>query len=232
MGSAPETLGRCDAGVERGRADYILGYVDSLGRKWPDAKAFHRAVLRLRSAIMFSPLANGRKGLWQTTAAAALALALTSAAQADPALIELAHGAAPIPGYTGSRPLAADSPAIVQVPVQFTATELGLQSRNGVEPFDFGLTAAEQAMSNGTATPASSGFLAGLSSTFGCTAGAVKTCGPSGAVSGSFFGIAQSAIATPLPGALFLFGSVLLGGLGMSARRVRRRNRGAVSLLA
>lgn len=95
---------------------------------------------------------------------------------------------------------------------------VGLQKGNAV----FNLTAAEQAALKASG---SSG-----SSVLGC--GAPATCGPSNAGPGSFLGLARSAVTTPLPGAIFLFGSVLFGGLGMSARKARRRNRGAVSLLA
>jgi hypothetical protein len=104
----------------------------------------------------------------------------------------------------------------------------GLQKGTGNAVFD--LTAADQAALNGAG---SSGFLAALSYTLGCAAGAPAACGSSDAGPSSFLALARSAVATPLPGAIFLFGSVLFGGLGMSARKARRRrNRGAVSLLA
>lgn len=104
---------------------------------------------------------------------------------------------------------------------------LGLQKGNGNAVFD--LTAAEQAALNASG---SSGFLAGLSSTLGCAAGAPAACGASETGPGSFLGLTRSVAATPVTGAIFLFGSVLFGGLGMAARKARRRNRGAVSLLA
>lgn len=50
------------------------------------------------------------------------------------------------------------------------------------------------------------------------------TCALTGAVGTS--------LATPLPGALALFGSVLFGGLGVSSWRKRRRGRSTVSVLA
>jgi hypothetical protein len=127
------------------------------------------------------------------------------------------------------------SPAFSQTaPINFTATELGLQRGNGHTVFDFALTAAEQTEFNSIlAMSGSSGLFAGLSSKLGCATGAPTTCEPSDGGPDSFLGFARSAVATPLPGAIFLFGSVLFGGLGMSTRRARRRrNRGAVSLLA
>jgi hypothetical protein len=140
--------------------------------------------------------------------------------------------------HNGTTPV---SPAFSQTaPINFTATELGLQKGGGNAVFDFAPTAAEQtefntilAMSGSSlAMSGSSGFFAGLSSTLGCATGAPTTCEPSDAGPDSFLGFARSAVAAPLPGAIFLFGSVLFGGLGMSTRRARRRNRGAVSLLA
>jgi hypothetical protein len=95
---------------------------------------------------------------------------------------------------------------------------LGLKKGNAV----FNLTAAEQAALKASG---SSGSLV-----LGC--GAPAACGPRAAGPDSFLGLARSAVATPLPGVIFLFGSVLFGGLGMSARKARRRARGAVSLLA
>jgi hypothetical protein len=94
---------------------------------------------------------------------------------------------------------------------------VGLQKGNA----GFNLTAAEQA-----ALKAS-----GSSGSLVPSCGAPAACEPSNAGPGLFLGLARSAVATPLPGAIFLFGSVLFGGLGMSARKARRRSRGAVSLL-
>lgn len=45
-------------------------------------------------------------------------------------------------------------------------------------------------------------------------------------------GAVGTSLATPLPGALALFGSVLFGGLGVSSWRKRRRGRSTVSVLA
>jgi hypothetical protein len=143
------------------------------------------------------------------TAASAVGLSLTKAAHADIVLI-------------------GDTPASAFVDISDQGFDaLGLQKGNDDAVFD--LTPAEQAAPNGSG---SSGFLAGLSSTVGCAAGVPAACGPSDGGPDAFLGLARSAVATPLPGAIFLFGSVLFGGLGMSARRARRRNRGAVSLLA
>lgn len=97
------------------------------------------------------------------------------------------------------------------------ANDLALQKGNGKAVFDFQPTATE-----------ASGLLAG---SLGCAGDAPRDCAASNDDPGSLLGFARSAVAAPLPGAIFLFGSVLFGGLGMSARRSRRRNRGAVSLL-
>lgn len=112
-------------------------------------------------------------------------------------------------------------------PIDFKATELGLQK---AEVFDFALT--KHTGFNGIlAISGSSGLFAGLS-TLGCASSAPTTCEPSDPGPDSLLGFARSTIATPFTGAIFLFSSVLLGGLGMSTRRARHRNRGAVSLLA
>ena len=156
---------------------------------------------------MSRAVANTLRGLLLAMAAAAVGLSLTNAAQADFV-------------FVGGSP----APAVVDLGDQgFGAFDL--QKRNDNAVFD--LTAEHAALN----ASASSGFLAGQS-TLGCAADAPATCRPSGASPNSFLGLARSAVATPLPGVIFLFGSVLFGGLGMSARKARRRNRGAVSLLA
>ena len=202
--------GGCVTGVVHNWAayilgSYILGCVDSSGAKWPGVTE----ALRLRRAIMSWAASNALRVLLLATAAATatLGLSLTNAVHADPVIV----GGAPGPAFLnfGDQGL----------------EQLGLQKRDGSV---FDLTAAEQAALSGAG---SSGFLAGLSSTLDCAAGAPAACEPSDAGRASFLGLARSAVATPLPGAIFLFGSVLFGGLGMSARRARRRNRGAVSLL-
>jgi len=144
-------------------------------------------------------------------ATAVVGLSLTTAAQANPVLV-------------------GDTSELAFVDLGDQGLEaIALQKGNGNAVFDL-LTAADQAAPNGSD---SSGFLAGLSSTLGCAAGAPAACGSADTSSPSFLGLARSAVGTPLPGVIFLFGSVLFGGLGMSARRARRRrNRGAVSLLA
>lgn len=192
----------CDTSLIRKRA-YILGYVDSLNWNWLGANF----ALRLQRAIMSRAASNVQRGLLLAIAAAVVGLSLTNAARADRVLV----------GGTSES-------AFIDLGDQgFDA--FGLQKGNGSAVFK--LTAATQAALKGSG---SSGFLAGLSPTLGCEAGAA--CGPPDAGPDSFLELARSAVATPLAGAIFLFGSVLIGGLGLSARRARRRNRGAVSLLA
>jgi hypothetical protein len=159
---------------------------------------------------MSRAVTNALRGLSLATAAAVVGLSLTNAANADPVLV-------------------GDTSELALVDLGDQGLEaFDLQKGNGNAVFD--LTAADQAALNGSA---SSGFLAGLSSTLGCAAHTPAACGSSDAAPSSFLALARSAVATPLPGVVFLFGSVLFGGLGMSARRARRRrNRGAVSLLA
>jgi hypothetical protein len=198
--------GFCDACSVHKRAAYIFGYVDSVNWSWLGGNV----ALRLQRAIMSRAAVSALRGLSLATAAAVVGLSLTNAAHADFVFIGGPPETAFVDlGHQGLEPL-------------------GLQTGNGNAVFD--LTAADRATLNGAG---SSEFLGGLASTLGCAAGAPTACGPSDAGPGSFLGLARSAVATPLPGAVFLFGSVLFGGLGMSARRARRRrNRGAVSLLA
>jgi len=167
----------------------------------------NNVALRLQRAIRV--VSNALRVLSLATAATVVGLSLANPAHADPVLV-------------------GDTSELASVDLGDQGLEaIGLQKDKGKAVFD--LTAADQAALNG----GSSGFLAGLSSTIGCAAGAPAACGASDAAPSSFLGLARSAVATPLPGAIFLFGSVLFGGLGMSARRARRRrNRGAVSLLA
>jgi hypothetical protein len=211
---ATKRPGCWDVSVVYKRAAYILGYVDSLNGRWLDGNALCRAPLRLRGAIMSGAVTNALRCL--LLAAAAVGLSLTNAAHADLVL----DGGAP------------DSAFIVLGEQGFVLGEqgfdaLGLQKGNGnavINP-----TAAEPAALSASGSAA---VLGGLSSTLGCAAGAPAACGPSDTRPSAFLGLARSAVATPVPGAILLFGSVLLGGLGMSARKARRRNRGAVSLLA
>ena len=197
--------GRCGTSSVNKPAAYILRYVDSLNLNW----LVNNVALRLQRAIMFRAVSNALRILSLATAATVIGLSLTNPAHADPVLV-------------------ADTSELAFVDLGDQGLEaIGLQKDKGKAVFD--LTAADQAALNG----GSSGFLAGLSSTIGCAAGAPAACGESDAAPSSFLGLARSAVAAPLPGAIFLFGSVLFGGLGMSARRARRRrNRGAVSLLA
>lgn len=206
MSCAAITPGCCGTSLVRKRAAYIFGYVDSLNWNW----LVINVALRLQRAIMSRAMTNALGRLSLATAAAGVGLLLTNAAIADPVLV-------------------GDTSELAYVDLGDQGLEaIGLQKGKGNAVFD--LTAADQAALNGAGAP---GFLAGLSSTLGCAAGAPAACGSSDASPSSFLALARSAVATPLPGVIFLFGSVLCGGLGMSARRARRRrNRGAVSLLA
>ena len=206
MSSAAIPPGCCGTSLVHKQAAYIFGYVDSLNGNWLASNV----ALRLQRAIMSRAVTSALRGLSLATAAAVVGLSLTNAAHADPVLV-------------------GDTSELAFVDLGDQGLEaIALQKGNGNAVFD--LAAADQAAPNGSG---SSGFLAGLSSTIGCAAGAPAACGSSATDVSSFLGLARSAVATPLPGAIFLFGSVLFGGLGMSARRARRRrNRGAVSLLA
>jgi hypothetical protein len=196
--------GCCSTSLVQKRAAYIFGYVDSLDWNW----LVSNVALRLQRAIMSRAVTNALRGL--SLAVAVVGLSLTNAANADPVLV-------------------GDTSELAFVDLGDQGLEaIGLQKGKGNAVFD--LTAADQAALNGSG---SSGFLAGLSSTLGCAASAPAPCRSSDASPPSFLALARSAVATPLSGVIFLFGSVLFGGLGMSARRARRRrNRGAVSLLA
>lgn len=173
---------------------------------------------------------NALKGLVLATAAAAAGVSPTNTAHAafvfSPELAFM-HFSASGSGVSAPRPLTLQSGSFESRSGVRTlgalgrtsgaANDLALRKGNGKAAFDFEPTATE-----------ASGLLAG---SLGCAGDAPRDCAASNDDPGSLLGFARSAVAAPLPGAIFLFGLVLFGGLGMSARRSRRRNRGAVSLL-
>jgi len=97
-------------------------------------------------------------------------------------------------------------------PITFTAAQLALQQGNGNAIFQFVLTAAEQAQFNALLVGNFSTFHIALASQLGV--GLESNDGPD-----SFLAVR----AIPLPGALVLFGSGLLG-LAVLGRRSRRRD--------
>jgi hypothetical protein len=123
--------------------------------------------------------------------------------------------------FKGTLPVGSFSLAPSLTPLTFTAADLALQQGNGNAVFDFGLTAAEQLQFNVIlAMSGSSGFFAGLSSQLGCPSGGGGSCLPSNDGPDSFIGFAQSSAIVPLPGALPLFATGLVG-LGLLGRRKR-----------
>jgi hypothetical protein len=123
--------------------------------------------------------------------------------------------------FNGTTPVGSFSLAPSLAPLTFTALDLALQQGNGNAVFDFGLTAAEQVQFNAIlAMAGSSGFRAGLSSQLGCPGGASPSCLPSNDGPDSFIGFVQPS-AVPLPGALPLFATGLVG-LGLLGRRKRK----------
>ena len=109
-------------------------------------------------------------------------------------------------------------------PITFSAVDLALEPGNGSSVFDFQLTAAQQAQFNTIlAMAGSSGFFAGLASQLGCPAGASAGCLVSNDGPDTFIGFAQSSVqVVPLPGALPLFATALVG-LGLLNWRRKKK---------
>ncbi len=204
-------------------------------------------------------MASALKALLLATAAAAVGLSLTNAAYADlvlvggspePAFLDLGAQGGAVPRLLTLRTSGLESGSITPVdipansegadksstpagpvfspaaPINFKAPELGLQRGTAKAVFDFALP-EQRDLNSILAMSGTSGL-----PTLGCATDVSTTCDPSDAGPDTLLGFARSAVATPFSGAIFLFGAVLFGGLGMSTRRARRRNRGAVSLLA
>lgn len=107
-------------------------------------------------------------------------------------------------------------------PVQFSATDLGLQQGNGNAVFAFGLDATQEALFD-SLFATHQNYYAGLGASLGCAGTASATCQPSNDGPDSFLGFDRTSPTTPLPdGGMTV---MLLGGALVGLESLRRRFR-------
>jgi hypothetical protein len=104
-------------------------------------------------------------------------------------------------------------------PVLISEAQLALQQGNGNSVFNLGLTLAEQAEFNTLLASLSAGqqIFAGLAAELGCTP--APCIGASNDGADSFLAFRQSAVLTPIPATVWLFGGGLAGIAALTRRR-------------
>ena len=121
--------------------------------------------------------------------------------------------------FNGTTPIGSFSTSSA---VNYSQTDLALEPGNGNAGFLFVLDAAERIQFN--ALNPTAAMFAGLSATLGCAAGAPASCMVTNDGPDSFRGVIGNGTftsAVPLPGALWLFGTGLLG-LTVLGRRKKK----------